>query len=434
MTEANTSFKGLGIEPTGDTRAVKRAYAAILKTIDLAKDPGLFAQLRSDYQAALDWAEALNNSVAAPHAAATNPAGAVTALTGTPGDVQLHTRVNGTSEGLDAFSDGDSDSDGDLASAARPVPIAQRGLSAPVRARRADAESSAGIDDIDAAERVAVGRLLDPNAPHRDRVLEEGLRRFGWDMHGTGANPNLELFGNASTWFMLLLLERQRWHELESEERLRFETLLARIASRAPSGELDAVGTWEALAAKVESFPLWTALVCGAEQIDVWHQAWAAVPKWKRKFLLNRKTLTIYSVACLVLAAILAVIFMTLNDDNAPEWAVALAHGAVPFIGMGAGLLVFALMVGRATKARLIRSLAGKPSPQSAPPFVMDNKKRAGLIIVAIPLIVIFSAFVIDHIAPVVGPRLTVVVVIGTGIAICALVAKVRSLRKNMQR
>lgn len=403
MTESNTGFEGLGIEPTGDTRAVKRAYAAILKTIDLAKDPGLFAQLRSDYQAALNWAETLNNSVAVPQAADTDAEGAVTALTGASKDVQLHPLFNGTPEELGAVDNGD------LAQPARPVPPTLRGLSAPLTARRADAAFAADLDDSDQAERIAIGRLLDPTTLHRHRVLEEGLRRFGWDMHGTGATPDLELFGNARSWFMLLLLERQRWHDLGSEERLRLETLLARLALGAPLGAMDAVKTWEALASTVESFPLWTELVSGAEQIDRWHQACAAVPPWKRKLLPHRKTLTIYSVACLVLVAVLAAVVTTLSDHSAPEWAVALAHGAVPFIVMGAGLLVLALVVGRVTKSGLLRASVS-------------------------PLIIVFTAFVIEFVVPVFGPRLTAGVVIGAGIAICVLVAKVRSLRKNLSR
>lgn len=428
MTEKNTGFKGLGIEPTGDTRAVKRAYAAILKTIDLEKDPALFAQLRSDYQAAIDWADASNNIAATPPAPDTDAEGAGIALTGVSRDAQVHTPFNGTSEGIDAFSDGD------LSSASRPAPAVRHGLSAPTAARRADAALPAGLNDSDQAERAAIGLLLDPNTPHRDRVLEEGLRRFGWDMLSTGATTDLDLFGNVRGWFMLLLLERRRWHDLKSKERLRIETLIARIASRAPSGAMDAVNTWEALAATVESFPLWTALVGSAAQIEHWQLAWAAVPQWKRKLLLHRKTLTIGSVGGLVLVAIVAVAARTLDNDSAPDWAVALANFAVTFTAICAMLLVFVLMVGKITKSGLVRLRAGKPDPQPVPPFVMNIKKRAGIIIVAVPLFLIFTAFVIDLVLPVIGPRQTVMVVIGTGIAICVLVAKVRALWERLRR
>lgn len=406
MTESNTGFEGLGIEPTGDTRAVKRAYAAILKTIDLAKDPGLFAQLRSDYQAALNWADALNNSVAAPLRPDTAAEGAqIPELTSASKDVQLHPLFNGTREELGAVDNGDP------AQSARPVPPTVRGLSAPLTARRADAAFAVDLDDSDQAERVAIGRLLDPTTLHRHRVLEEGLRRFGWDMHAT---TDFELFGNARSWFMLVLVERRRWLDLGAEERLRIETLLARTASRAPSGAMDAVKTWEALASTVESFPLWTKLVSGPEHLDRWHQACAAVPPWKRKLLLHRKTLTVGSVACLALVAILAAVVRTLNDHSAPEWAVALAHGTVLLTGIGEGLLVFALTVGRGSKHR---------------------RSRAPLV----PLVVVLTAHVSHLVVPVIEPVLTAGAVIGVGIAICVLFTKVlftkvRSLRKSLSR
>jgi hypothetical protein len=45
-------WKTLGIEATTDTKAIKRAYAAILKTIDVEADPQAFMALRDAYDAA----------------------------------------------------------------------------------------------------------------------------------------------------------------------------------------------------------------------------------------------------------------------------------------------------------------------------------------------------------------------------------------------
>lgn len=93
-----------------------------MKTIDLAEDPARFAQLRSDYQAALNWAVASNNAAATLPAPDTDAKGAGIALTGASRDVQLHTTFNGTNEGLDAFADAD------LTSAARPAPTVRHSL------------------------------------------------------------------------------------------------------------------------------------------------------------------------------------------------------------------------------------------------------------------------------------------------------------------
>ncbi|MCZ8407407.1 TonB family protein [Achromobacter dolens] len=50
-------FDTLGIEPTDDQKAIRRAYAVALKQIDQAADPERFAALRSAYELARAWAE-----------------------------------------------------------------------------------------------------------------------------------------------------------------------------------------------------------------------------------------------------------------------------------------------------------------------------------------------------------------------------------------
>ncbi len=47
----------LGLEPTKDVSAIKRAYAEKAKTCHPEEDPEGFLQLRQAYQAALAWAE-----------------------------------------------------------------------------------------------------------------------------------------------------------------------------------------------------------------------------------------------------------------------------------------------------------------------------------------------------------------------------------------
>ena len=53
----DTIWTTLGIEPTKDVSAIKRAYAEKAKTCHPEEDPEGFLQLRQAYQAALAWAE-----------------------------------------------------------------------------------------------------------------------------------------------------------------------------------------------------------------------------------------------------------------------------------------------------------------------------------------------------------------------------------------
>src|SRR4051794_19992018 len=67
----------LGIEPTGDAKTIRRAYAAGLRAIDADREPAAFQRLRAAYEAALHGAAqgggqraAETGSSAAPRAAA----------------------------------------------------------------------------------------------------------------------------------------------------------------------------------------------------------------------------------------------------------------------------------------------------------------------------------------------------------------------------
>ena len=56
MTPTNRAFQRLGIEPTDDVRAIKSAYAALLRKTRPEHDPAAFQLLAHAYEAALDWA------------------------------------------------------------------------------------------------------------------------------------------------------------------------------------------------------------------------------------------------------------------------------------------------------------------------------------------------------------------------------------------
>lgn len=66
-------FTVLGITPTADTRAIRRAYAQRLKTLDQHTQAGEFEALRRAYETALDWARNAGAAAEAQEPAAPAP-------------------------------------------------------------------------------------------------------------------------------------------------------------------------------------------------------------------------------------------------------------------------------------------------------------------------------------------------------------------------
>jgi protein TonB len=281
MTEAATGrracFATLGIAPTSDVRAIKRAYAAVLKTIDLAVDPDRFARLRADYEMALQQAPHIREAPAStpPAVASDTPAASPASPEIIPAPAGWHLGDTSPRRRLKNAPRLLADIDNRTGwAAATPVARMPPVLSPP-RGRIPPVPRYGEDDD---GESEAIAALLDDRVPDRPRLLDAGLRRYGWDMVGT----DLRGFGAYQGWLTHLLEERARWQAIAPRQRKKPEAMLARIAAAPPSGSVGDMYRWSLFAETVKSFPLWTAFVAGSYRLDEWSAAAVQAPAWKR--------------------------------------------------------------------------------------------------------------------------------------------------------
>jgi len=275
-------FATLGIAPTGDVRAIKRAYAGILKTIDLAADPDRFARLRADYEQALQQVPRLAGSPPPPAISIAPGADPVRPPDPPPapprwnlGETRPRDRLRNPPKPL-------ADIDN---SAGRPSATPAMAMPPVLPAPRGGTRQAARFMQDDDGESDAIAALLDDATPDRARLLDAGLLRYGWDRVGT----DLAGFGRHQSWLTRLLEERARWQAIAPRQRRKPEALLARAAAAPPKGSIVDLHRWQLLAETLQSFPLWTAFVAGSHRLDEWEAMAAQAPLWKRWAVRSRQ-------------------------------------------------------------------------------------------------------------------------------------------------
>ncbi len=255
-------WRTLGIARTSDAKAIRKAYAAKLKAIDVDADPAAFIALREARERALGEAAAQQTDAAAPAddrpdggaAASDDPAEAdddePAPIALSAEDVERNARFNT----LDALLFGPEEPEPDaLAAAVRTI---------------IDHPDMAGIDHADSVEGWLAGALYD-SLPRGDPVLSMVIDRFGWEERaGHWDHPWIfeELVRRRYAFRLLDELAapdhplHKAWLDLTSDKpRLGFKTmaranqierLLATIRQTAPAAETflspDRVALWDA--------------------------------------------------------------------------------------------------------------------------------------------------------------------------------------------
>ena len=352
-------FATLGIAPTGDVRAIKRAYAGILKTIDLAADPERFARLRADYELALERAPRLAGTPppsAAPIALGATPAAQpeqtwapkhdVDAPPDPPpvaprwhlGDTRPRDRLRNPPKWL-------ADIDN---SVGRPCATPAMAMPPVLPAPRGGTREAARFMQDDDGESDAIAALLDDATPDRARLLDAGLLRYGWDKVGT----DLAGFGRHQSWLTRLLEERARWQAIAPRQRRKPEALLARVAAAPPKGSPLDLHRWQLLAETLQSFPLWTAFVAGSHRLDEWEAMAAQAPLWKRGAVRSRQRPLLPLIGIWILMTVLS---GWLSNRLSAEAAMPL------MVFFGAVQLVLMMLMAAAFAGAVLRRIRPKP-------------------------------------------------------------------------
>lgn len=286
----------LGLDPSADERAIRRAYAQKLKRIDQETDPTAFQALREDYEAALNWVRRL-----AQASQQSEPSNA------------------GASSGSSrAEAQQDEAQDAPVQSYAPPkvMPQLRRPASPPAAANpRTDAstetaaafarfydafaheagqassrldahEWQAKLEEVLASDTLVSLAAHDLFELHMASLLARGWKRghevlfvvavnvFRWEEDARHARR----LGQAGTAIERALFERAVFDRQDSNIRARQRIVIQRLRDPADPTRKELASSFLTLEQVVASFPTWLAIVTDLGHLARWRALFAALP------------------------------------------------------------------------------------------------------------------------------------------------------------
>jgi hypothetical protein len=274
----------LGVPGHADTRAIRRAYAALLKRIDPTTDPVAFARLRDAYEQALTWA-ATSTPLATPSAKDTQDEPAQAMRDEAPAAME-------ESACLDASPANELTHTLRLADTFAAT--AQRTPSAELPELLARTISSLRLGYIDAPGRFEerlIDLLIDASIGHRVAIFAALGDAFHWSELG-----HLAPLGARGTWIETVVAQELAWKQVPARARQAIVELLdqAEAASTIPAS---LIRDWPRVATALADFPAYLGLHLGADKQAVWRdrfnaQDHDAVPRAPSEFQRRKRHLS----------------------------------------------------------------------------------------------------------------------------------------------
>lgn len=281
-------FDTLGIEPTDDQKAIRRAYAVALKQIDQAADPERFAALRSAYELARTWAER-------------QQAGdAEFALSGVPFAGEGHERPEMPSRVQEPDVHAELTPHSPDESAEGIAHWTHQLMQAPddqVAQLLDNALSDIRLGHLEARDGLAfsLARALREQPDGRLALFNTARRVFDWNGVNAPFPHDLELSG----WIAMLVDQSEHYSHLPLPLRVRLDAVLMMARRSSQPTTMQAIWHGEAFEQLLSHAPDLSVLELGRARIHAWRGACARVarirniPRWLSE---NRVKLTLTAV------------------------------------------------------------------------------------------------------------------------------------------
>ncbi|MRW85916.1 tetratricopeptide repeat protein [Pseudoduganella sp. FT26W] len=255
MNDTPFFMEHLGLRPDADERAIRRAYATLLKKIDQEADPAAFQSLREAYDNALLWVR---------HDNQTGHEATIAAPAPTPAEDDPSTLASAMfAEFLQHMPALPADDDA----------LWQQALQ-----QSLDDERLIGISTRELFEHHIAALLAGGWQPGHEALLVAAVKVFGWG----DDRRRLRSLGEAGMMLDAAIDERATFDLQAADVRYDQRQLIARLRDDTPPTTRQLMEGLPLLEQLIARFPTWLAMVASAPLIMQWRASHAQLSKWRK--------------------------------------------------------------------------------------------------------------------------------------------------------